>query len=173
MALKNCKRFLGLVSAAVIAAAVLSACGTGTDSPESETSSDLPTMTEPTFVSLDIKTLLTSEEVSQIVGQAVGEAEEYDQGTTLRFTSVEDTEQYVEFLLLDADRPAFEAMLENFTDLKEAPNLGEVAWWQAEQKTLLVFQGTHMISIIAQLPGKDDAVLVMARELAAKALERL
>lgn len=171
--MRNYMRFLGLASAALIAAAALSACGTGEESPNSEVSSDLPTMTEPTFVSLDIKTLLTSEEVSQIVGQAVGEAEEYDQGTTLRFTLTENTERYVEFLLQDADRTAFDTMLENFSDLKEAPNLGEAAWWQAGQKTLLVFQGSHMISIIAELPGKDDTVLVMARELASKVLERL
>lgn len=170
---KKYYRFLGMGCALLITVSLLAACQEQTVPPVSETSSELPTITEPTVVSLDIKTLITAEEVSEIVGQTVFKGEEFDQGTTLRFTLEENPDQYVDLLLGDADRADFDAMLENFTDLQEAPNLGEAAWWQADQKTLLVFQGSHMISIIAELSGRNDTILVMAREMAGKVLERL
>lgn len=174
MVCKKRMRLFGFVGVLLTASVLLSACGSASEpSPSAASSGQTSTITAPTVVSLDIKTLLTVDEVAQVIGQAVGEAEEYDEGTTLRFPVEGSLDQYVDFLLLDADQAAFDDMLTNFSDLTEAPNLGKAAWWQAELKTLLVFQGSYMISIIPNLDEKEDTLLIMARELASKVLERL
>ena len=81
------KRVYRIFPVLLAALLVFTACKS---EPEPSSSEDfsLPDITEPTFVSLDIATLLTAEEVSEVVGETVSGPEVYHvDASMIRFTT--------------------------------------------------------------------------------------
>ncbi len=166
------KRIYRLFPALLAALLFFTACKSEPEPSSSETVS-LPDITEPTFVSLDIATLLTEEEVSGAVGETVTGPEVYHvDASMIRFTT-EDGAHYIDVMVADATRAEFDEMKQGYTDLTEAPNLGDAGYWSAEASTLVVYREPYMLGIVVGFPGKSDEQLVLARQVMTLTLPRL
>lgn len=119
------KRICRLLPALLAPLFLLAACKP--EPPEtasSAVSEALPEITDPTFVSVNIETLLTAEEVSGVVGETVTGPEVYHMDASMiRFTE-EDGSHYIDVMVADAGRTEFDAMKEGYDDLTEVPSLG-------------------------------------------------
>ncbi len=166
------KRVYRIFPVLLAALLVFTACKS---EPEPSSSEDfsLPDITEPTFVSLDIATLLTAEEVSEVVGETVSGPEVYHvDASMIRFTT-EDEGHHIDVMVAAATRAEFDEMKQGYTDLTEAPNLGEIGYWSAETSTLVVYREPYMLGIVVGFPGKSDEQLVLARQVMTLVLQRL
>lgn len=132
------KRICRILPVLLVPLLLLAACKQEPpDAGSSEVSETLPEITNPTFVSVDIETLLTAAEVSEALGETVTGPEAYYQDAPMiRFAS-EDGRHFVDIMVADASRAEFDEMKEGYADLTEAPNLGRRAigaptrrcWW--------------------------------------------
>ena len=164
---------LALILCAAVLALALTACGSGGDDTSSAVPTTLPTNPPPTLLAVDLKTLLTAEQVSSALGVTVGEPEMYELDTVICYRS-EDLRSSVELALQTGTREAYDVTAELYDDAVEAPNLGEVAHWSAQAQTLLVYGKGSILSVaVDKADGSEDDDLVAARQLAALALEAL
>ena len=75
---------------------------------------------------------------------------------------------------LKTSREIFEDTLARYSDLQEAPNIGETAKWSEESGELLLYGKGMMISLHPDAPKMDtEGKLTAARHLAALILEKL
>lgn len=165
------KRFcLSLISLMILL--MLVACQGEPVEPASSVEETLPEITDPTFVSLDLETLLTAEDVSETLGMAVtGPEVYYEDAPMIRFAAEDG--QYIDVMIEDASQADFESMIRGYADLTEAPNLGESGYWSGESSTLVVYQAPYMLGAVVGFSGEEDEKLVMAREMMTLVLERL
>ncbi len=158
--------------ALLLSATFLPGCGNG-----EETSSASPTPTTtatmPTLLNVEITGLLTAEQVGAALGAEVGAPQEYESGTVAHYSSA-DSQTAAEISLKECGRDIYDATVPLYKDAVETPNLGEAAIWSAEMKQLLVYGKGYMLSVTADIAGKDaDACLSAARQMAALVLEKL
>ncbi len=122
---------------------------------------------------VDVRTLLTVEQVADALGKPMGEAQVYENGTRLYFLS-EDSTASMDINFLKTSREIFEDTLARYSDLQEAPNIGETAKWSEESGELLLYGKGMMISLHPDAPKMDtEGKLTAARHLAALILEKL
>ena len=168
------KRICRLLPALLAPLFLLAACKP--EPPEtasSAVSEALPEITDPTFVSVNIETLLTAEEVSGVVGETVTGPEVYHMDASMiRFTE-ENGSHYIDVMVADAGRTEFDAMKEGYGDLTEVPNLGEAGYWSADAATLVVYREPYMLGIVVGFPGKSDEQLDLARQVMTLTLQHL
>ena len=163
---------LSLILSLLLIPLMLSACQSEPAEPASSAEETLPEITEPTFVSLDLETLLTAEDVSQTLGKTVAGPEIYDEDAAMMRFTAEDG-QYIDVMVADATRTDFENMIQGYTDLTEAPNLGESGYWSEESSTLVVYQTPYMLGAVVGFSGEADDKLVMAREMMTLVMQKL
>ena len=89
----------------------------------------------------------------------------------MRFTAEDG--QYIDVMVADATRTDFENMIQGYTDLTEAPNLGESGYWSEESSTLVVYQTPYMLGAVVGFSGEADDKLVMAREMMTLVMQKL
>ena len=166
------KRVYRIFPALLAALLIFTACKS---EPEPSSSEDfsLPDMTEPTIVSLDIESLLTAEEVSAVVGETVTGPDAYDGDAAMIRFATEDERHHIDVMAADATMAEFDEMKQGYTDLTEAPNLGEIGYWSAETSTLVVYREPYMLGIVVGFPGQGDEQLVLARQVMTLVLQRL
>lgn len=142
---------------------------TGSSSSAAATTSD----TLPTLINVDVSKLLTVQQVGSALGVTVGEPQIYDSGTTAKYLS-DDAKSSAEISLMECSRDKYNETIGYYSDASDTPNLGETAKWSAENKQLLVYGKGYMISVTADVDGKNkDALLTSARQLAALVLDKL
>ena len=127
----------------------------------------------------DLTALLTAAEVSEAVGVPMEDGAMEEGGEILAFHSAD---YGVQVSLLLEEEPVggpeayLDAVLAGYGEgsLISAPNLGTAAYWCADTGELLVRDETHVLSVnlmAADMSG--ERMLLAARQLAAKVLERL
>lgn len=164
---------LALILCAGVLALALAACGGGGDDTSSAAPTTVPTNPPPTLLAVDLKTLLTADQVSDALGTPVGEPELYELDTILCYRS-EDLRSSAELALQTGTREAYDVTVELYGDVVDAPNLGEAAHWSAQAHTLLVYGKGYILSMaVDKAGGSEDDNLVAARQLAALVLEAL
>ena len=162
------KRICRILPVLLVPLLLLAACKQEPpDAGSSEVSETLPEITNPTFVSVDIETLLTAAEVSEALGETVTGPEAYYQDAPMiRFAS-EDGRHFVDIMA------EFDEMKEGYADLTEAPNLGEAGYWSADAAMLVVYREPYMLGVAVGLPDEGDARLVAARQVMSLVLQHL
>lgn len=129
--------------------------------------------TAPPILDLDISRLVTSEQVGNALGIAVGEAQLADENTTARYYS-SDSMSYLEISIMKCSKEEYDQTVALYSNAADTLNLGNAAKWSAESKQLLVYNGEYMIGIIAYITDKsNDDLLLSARQVAALVLEKL
>lgn len=168
------KRICRILPVLLVPLLLLAACKQEPpDAGSSEVSETLPEITNPTFVSVDIETLLTAAEVSEALGETVTGPEAYYQDAPMiRFAS-EDGRHFVDIMVADASRAEFDEMKDGYADLTEAPNLGEAGYWSADAAMLVVYREPYMLGVAVGLPDEGDARLVAARQVMSLVLQHL
>lgn len=144
----------------------------GCQSPSSsETVSWEPTV-EPFEV--DVTSLITKEQVSDIMGTAMGEGMVLDEGQSMVFLS-EDSLVRADIVLSKETRENFDAILSvGYSDLMEAPNIGEIAFWSPGNADLLLYQQGYFLTVHTAHPHfNNDRLLTAARAIATIVLEKL
>ena len=97
---------------------------------------------------------------------------------TAHFES-EDALTTADITLNEVTREVFDVQLavirETYTDLEEAPNLADAAFWSQENKELILYGKGYMASIVVDIHGvsEDNANLLGARQLASLVLDKL
>lgn len=132
------KRICRILPVLLVPLLLLAACKQEPpDAGSSEVSETLPEITNPTFVSVDIETLLTAAEVSEALGETVTGPEAYYQDAPM--TALPLRTGGISSISWSRTRagPTLREMKEGYADLTEAPNLGRRAigaptrrcWW--------------------------------------------
>lgn len=165
---------LCLLLASLLAAA-LAGChqlaATSSDGGES-----LGLISVPPLLSVDMATLLTAQQVSDALATEVTGPQIYEE-VTAHFES-EDALTTADITLNEVTREVFDVQLavirETYTDLEEAPNLADAAFWSQENKELILYGKGYMASIVVDIHGvsEDNANLLGARQLASLVLDK-
>lgn len=128
----------------------------------------------PVDMSVDIIPLLSSEEVRQASGIAVGEPIDSAEGAVAYFS--EDNLSAVYVGVLKSTKEEFETMRENLSafGLETAPNLGEEAVWCVDQLCLLVYANGMTIDVcVSYGTERANDSLLAARQIVALLIEKL
>lgn len=153
---------------------VFTACQPSND-PADTTQPTTPTTTPTTVAIIEeqLEDMLTQGEISEIVGVSMNAPTVTGQGTVL--TSVgTDSMAVLNVEVSEKPRDIFDSMLVNYSMLKACPNLGDVAWYSAAYKQLLVYGEGFMITVeLIGTDDDDDMLMLRCRGIAAELLEEL
>ena len=168
------KRICRILPVLLVPLLLLAACKQEPpDAGSSEVSETLPEITNPTFVSVDIETLLTAAEVSEALGETVtGPEAYYHDAPMIRFAS-EDGRHFVDIMVADASRAEFDEMKEGYAALTEAANVGDARYKINEAANILVYSDPYMVGVADGLQDEGDARLVAARQVMSLVLQHL
>jgi hypothetical protein len=168
-------RLLPLIAvglAGLLLAAGLTGCSEGKPADE-PSSSTLTTVSVPPAIDVDIIQLLPAEQVASVLGVESVTSQIYEEGTWVNYAS-DDRLTTADIHLNKCDREVYDATLSLYTDLAEAPNIGDTGSWSPSTRELLVYGQGYMIGIVTDKPeADDDNLLVASRDLAARLLEAL
>ncbi|MCL2488735.1 MAG: hypothetical protein FWE80_08635 [Oscillospiraceae bacterium] len=121
----------------------------------------------------DITRLLTKEEAGEAVGAALGDPEVQEFGAAMKFTDRKG-QTSVDLLTEEMQRGSFDAIAEAYEDAESIADIGEAAFWSADQNVLLVYQKGYALLIIIDKRGMSSADRLQAsRQLAELAAGRL
>ena len=149
---------LHMAALCLLLASLLAAALAGCHQPAA-TSSDggesLGLISVPPLLSVDMATLLTAQQVSDALATEVTGPQIYEE-VTAHFES-EDALTTADITLNEVTREVFDVQLavirETYTDLEEAPNLADAAFWSQENKELILYGKGYMASIVVDIHG--------------------
>jgi hypothetical protein len=162
------KRWITLITAVALAIG-LTACS----APRPEDTNDT-VQTAPPLLKVDLKNLLTPEQIGDAIGAEVGEPMMYEENTWAHYTGIGSTTT-VDISLDEATREVFDAHAALYPDRVEAPHLAEESWWNAAGGELLSYGAGYMISVQVHYEEQadEDMMLMATRHLTALLIERL
>lgn len=131
----------------------------------------------PPLLKVDMAALLTARPGFRRAGRGGDRPPDYEE-VTAHFES-EDALTTADVTLNEVTREVFDVQMavirETYTDLTEAPNLADAAFWSQENKELILYGKGHMASIVVDIHGanEENANLLGARQLASLVLDKL
>lgn len=141
-----------------------------TDKKQPETSE-----TAEPILNVDLATLLTSEQIGDAIGVAVGKPQMYEDNTWAHYTGT-DSPTTVDISLDQTSRTVFDARADLYANKIDAPLLGEVSWWNKETSELLTYDTGYTISVrvgFAETTADEDMQLMATRHLTALLIEQV
>ena len=97
----------------------------------------------------------------------------YEDGLWVHYAT-EDNLTTADVHIDKCEREYVDMLLTQYTELQEAPNLGEAAQWSPETKELLAYGQGYMVVVVSDIPeASDDTLLVASRQMVALLLENL
>ena len=160
------KRLLA-AAAAFFCMITLASCNSGEDASSSpESSYDIPVISAPPVLEVELDKLLTAAQVSESVGTQMGEPQIFEDGTWVRYSS-EDYKTTVDINMQDATQELFDTYIEmNYPDAEDDPEMGETSKWSAGSQELVTLAKGYMIGIRVSIPdAKETRLQQSAREL--------
>ena len=173
-------RCLRLAALCLLPAGLLAAAMAGCRKPtvpSSDGGESLGLISVPPLLKVDMAALLTARQVSDALAAEVTGPQIYEE-VTAHFES-EDALTTADVTLNEVTREVFDVQMavirETYTDLTEAPNLADAAFWSQENKELILYGKGHMASIVVDIHGanEENANLLGARQLASLVLDKL
>lgn len=166
--MKNWKRFVvGLTGALLV---LTTGCGQEQTDPAPD---EVPYVTVPPVIDVDVSQLLTTEEVASALGVESVSVQMYEEGLWAHYAT-EDGLTTADIHIDKCERSMFDLILSQYANLQEAPNLGDVAQWSPETKELLAYGRGYSMVVVSDIPSaQEDTLLVASRQIAACLLERL
>lgn len=166
--MKNWKRFvMGLTGTLLV---LMTGCSQGETDPAPD---EIPEVTVPPVIDVDVSQLLTTEEVASALGAESVSLQIYEEGLWVHYAT-EDGLSTVDVHIDKCERSMFDLILSQYADLQEAPNLGDAAQWSPETKELLAYGRGYSIVVVSDIPSaQQDTLLVASRQIAARLLENL
>ena len=126
--MKNWKRFVvGLTGALLV---LTTGCGQEQTDPAPD---EVPDVTVPPVIDVDVSQLLTTEEVASALGVESVSVQMYEEGLWAHYAT-EDGLTTADIHIDKCERSMFDLILSQYANLQEAPNLGDVAQWSPETK---------------------------------------
>ena len=157
---------------ALMSAAVMLLAGCGGEPPEEEPE-PAPEVSVPPVIDVDVSQLLPAEEVASALGVEAVTVQIYEDGLWVHYAT-EDNLTTADVHIDKCEREYFDMLLTQYTELQEAPNLGEAAQWSPETKELLAYGQGSMVVVVSDIPeASDDTLLVASRQMVALLLENL
>ena len=170
------KKWLRAIAAGAISLILtlpLTACG------QKEAASSAPvsfdgTESIPPLIDVDLATLLSVEEVSDAIGREAEAPEVYELGTLVQYLSLDRTIA-VNIQLESCTPEVFDVTVHTlYSDLIDAPNLGDIAYWSGENRQLVLYGRGYMIGVNVDITdGREEDQLAQSRQLAGLILEKL
>lgn len=151
----------------------VTACSS-TEEPESSATEETRPTAAP-LLDVDLENLLTTEQISDAIGESVGAPQMYEDNTWAHYTGI-DSATTVDISLDETTRSVFDARAALYPNKTQAPLLGDTSWWNAETSELLTYGSGHTISVrvvFAQDTADEDMLLMATRHLTALILEKL
>ena len=151
----------------------VTACSS-TEEPESSATEETRPTAAP-LLDVDLENLLTTEQISDAIGESVGAPQMYEDNTWAHYTGI-DSATTVDISLDETTRSVFDARAALYPNNTQAPLLGDTSWWNAETSELLTYGRGHTISVrvvFAQDTADEDMLLMATRHLTALILEKL
>lgn len=162
-----------MLCAAAAACCLLAAAGC-TAGPDG----DAPAFSAESYAALpgiDLVSLLTEEEIAAGLGcktEALAEPFAYDDGASVRYASAD----HAVTLDVHVQRPSEELRAyarDNCAGLETTPNLGDTAYFDRENVTLIVFFGAYILTVNEDSEAGANERLSVERHFAALVGERL
>lgn len=166
------KRWICLLLAALLLTTA-TACSSAQEPDSSAAEETRPTAAP--LLDVDLENLLTTEQISDAIGESVGAPQMYEDNTWAHYTGT-DSATTVDISLDETTRSVFDARAALYPNKTQAPLLGDISWWNAETSELLTYGGGHTISVrvvFAQDTSDEDMLLMATRHLTALILEKL
>ncbi len=148
---------------------MLAGCQPADDASGQEDEMDIGTDTS--LIHVDLATVFTLEEMSDILGVTVTGNNVFESDTSVSFQN-EEMQTVAIVAFRDCARDVFDEMVSYYDEIEETPNLGTIAYW-ATAGELLVYESGYAISVHVSVTdmSEDDALLI-SRHLAALLMER-
>ena len=146
-------------------------CAGEAETSSADESAVTTTATLPPVLKVELKALISRENVEAATGKSFEEPLLYDEETNIHFTA--EDKSILDVHMAEATREDFEAIVTAYGDLADAPNLGEAAKWSEPTGVLLVYGKGYFFTVaFRDFPAGTD-LLSIGRELAAGILEKL
>lgn len=102
-------------------------CAGEAETSSADSSAVTTTATLPPVLKVELKALISREDVEAATGKSFEEPLLYDEETNIHFTA--EDKSILDVHMAEATREDFEAIVTAYGDLTDAPNLGEAAKW--------------------------------------------
>lgn len=168
---KRMVRSLAALGAGVLLVAAAGCAGGAEPSSSDGSSAPTTTATLPPVLEVELKTLISREDVEAATGKTFGEPQLYDEDTNIHFTA--EDKSVVDVHMAEGTREDFDAITTAYGELTDAPNLGEAAKWSEQTGELLVYGKGYLFTVAFRDFPEGTDLLSIGRELAAGILEKL
>lgn len=160
----------GIAAMLLMLTLLLSACA-GETVPDTPENSHTPEVAPPAL-SVELKNLLTVEQVGDAIGDAVGEPQMWEDDTWAHYTAT-DSATTVDISMDEVSRAVFDGLIGLYPHKTEAPHIGEVSWWSPDSKELLTYESGVMFSVQVHYADEtdEDMLLMATRHLTAMLLD--
>lgn len=159
--------FAGVVLCLLIG--LLSGCKTDKQPDDGEQDMDIGT--DVSLIHVDLATVFSLEEMSDILGIKVSGNNVFESDTSVSYQD-ESMGTVAIIAFQECTRDVFDEIVTAYDDVKETPNLGEIAYW-ATAGELLVYDSGYAVSVHVSVTGMSETdQLTVSRQLAALLLER-
>ena len=119
---KRMVRSLAALGAGVLLVAAAGCAGGAEPSSSDGSSAPTTTATLPPVLEVELKTLISREDVETATGKTFGEPQLYDEDTNIHFTA--EDKSVVDVHMAEGTREDFDAITTAYGELTDAPNLG-------------------------------------------------
>lgn len=164
------RRWISLVLALCL---MVTAAACSADKGKEEADRSQTAETAPPLLSVNLATLLTPEQIADAIGTPVGAPQMYENNTWAHYTGTESPATTVDISLDETTRAVFDARADLYANKTEAPQLGEVSWWDKTSGELLTYGNGYTISVRVGFAEEadEDMQLMATRHLTALLLD--
>lgn len=163
------KRLIVYICVCLLMLTTLTACQQPAEEPQKP--SHTPEVAPPAL-KVELKNLITPEEIGDAIGCEVGEPQMWEDDTWAHYTGVDEATT-LDISMDEVSRDVFDGRLMNYTDLVEVPHLGEVSYYSPLSGEVLTYESEIMFSVQVRYADESDqeTVLMAARHLTALLLD--
>lgn len=166
------KRWISFLAVLCVMLAV-TACSSDKGKTNPDASSTVETA--PPLLSVDLSKLLTTEQIADAIGTAVGEPQMYEDKTWAHYTGTDSPNTTVDISLDENTREVFDARAALYANHTAVPQLGEVSWWDKTSGELLTYGNGYIVSVRVGFADQadEDMQQMATRHLTALLLDAL